>query len=390
MGDKSKLAAAMEKAGKAGTNVGLLSEIATPVEGLSTDNVALDWACDTLGTGGVPRARITELFGPQSCGKTTTALQAAARAQRLGMTVAYWDFEHTLDEPYAQALGVDTTNPDLFLVAQPDSLDEGAHAANLVVDTGEVGLIIFDSVAAMIPKAVIDADYGDLKVPGLVKAQKMAEFVGPLVGRLTRTGCTAIFLNHVMEVVNSGQKSFGPPPKTTPGGRALKYYASLRIEFTPSLAQLTETGYNELTGESDKIATAQKVWAKVVKNKVGVPFRNVELRSRFGTGFSGGWNAMNVLVSRGIVKEANGWYRIPAPLDDPELFRRSDAKKWPDHPGSIQGEMSLALALDGNPALLEKWEFLARECLRTQPDVLEVPEVQEEVSDDEIANILGF
>lgn len=278
------------------------------VEGLSTDNLAIDWM---TGVGGLPKGRITELYGYESSGKTTTALQAAARLQHdilqrdSDEQIFYLDFEHALDVDYATSLGLDLGHRS-FIPIQPNNLEQGASFALDLIETGKVPLIVFDSVAAMSPKRLKEGEFDQATIQ-MHRAKLISALCASMVDTLWATKTTAVFINHRMESIEMTGRPGLPPKTTTPGGRGLKYYASLRLEFD-IVGAVKAKMEDFLTHQETNQAIANKVWVKNVKNKVGTPGRVVELRSRYGKGFDNAWSALVVLEARKLVTRSGAWY----------------------------------------------------------------------------------
>lgn len=255
---------------------------------IPTGSLGFDHA---LGVGGWPRGRIIEIFGRESSGKTTLALHAIAECQRLGGTAAFIDAEHALDPIYAAAVGVDT---DTLLFHQPSSGEDALQTVQKIVDTGSVDLIVVDSVAALTPKAELEGDIGDAHV-GL-QARLMGQAMRILCGRLLRTNTVIIFLNQVRFKVSTGG-GHGGPQTTTPGGEALKFYASVRVEVV-RIGQLNQN--DERYGN--------RVRLEAVKNKVSPPFRRVEVDIIFGEGISTCGELVDFGVEAGVIQKAGAWY----------------------------------------------------------------------------------
>lgn len=255
------------------------------IEAISTGCLDLDIA---LGIGGVPKGRIVEIYGPESSGKTTVALHIAAEAQKRGGAVAFIDAEHALDPSYARNLGVDTEN---LIVSQPDTGEQGLEIAEALVRSGAIDVIVVDSVAALVPRAEIDGEMGDSHV-GL-QARLMSQALRKLTGTIQKTGCVAIFINQLREKVGV---MFGSP-ETTTGGRALKFYASIRLDVRriDSIKQ----------GES---IVGNRTRVKVTKNKVAPPFKQAEFDIMYNEGISRTGNIVDVGVKEGIVQKSGAWF----------------------------------------------------------------------------------
>ena len=255
------------------------------VDVIPTGSMTLDMA---LGIGGVPRGRIVEIYGPESSGKTTVALHVAAQAQKLGGEVAFIDVEHALDPVYAKALGVDIDN---LLVSQPDSGEQALEIAEALVRSGAIDCIVLDSVAAMVTKAEIEGDMGDTHV-GLL-ARLMSQAMRKLTSVISKSNCVAIFINQVREKIGVVYGN----PETTPGGRALKFYSSVRIEVRKG--EPIKNGA-EIIGARTK--------CKVVKNKVAPPFKECEFDMMFGQGIDRVGEVCDLAVDLDIIKKSGAWF----------------------------------------------------------------------------------
>lgn len=268
-----------------GSIMRLGSDERAPVAVIPTGSVALDVA---LGIGGLPRGRIIEIYGPESSGKTTLTLHAIANAQRAGGIAAFIDAEHALDPDYAKALGVDI---DSLLVSQPDTGEQALEIADMLVRSGSLDLVVIDSVAALVPRAEIEGEMGDSHV-GL-QARLMSQALRKLTGGLSQTNTTMIFINQLREKIGV----FFGSPETTAGGKALKFYASVRLDI-----RRIET----LKEGTDAVGNRTRV--KIVKNKMAPPFKQAEFDILYGTGISREGGLLDFGVEQGIVKKSGAWY----------------------------------------------------------------------------------
>jgi len=298
-----------------------------PVEVIPTGSIALDIA---LGIGGLPRGRVVEIYGPESSGKTTLALHAVANAQRAGGIAAFIDAEHALDPEYAKRLGVDT---DALLVSQPDTGEQALEIMDMLIRSGAIDVVVVDSVAALVPKAEIEGEMGDSHV-GL-QARLMSQALRKITGALNTSGTTAIFINQLREKIGV----FFGSPETTTGGKALKFYASIRLDIR-RIETLKEGA--EAVGNRTRV--------KVVKNKMAPPFKQAEFDILYGVGISREGGLIDMGVEQGFVRKSGAWYTYEG-----------------DQLG--QGKENARAFLRDNPDLSEELEKKIKEKLGIGPQV---------------------
>ena len=310
-----------QKYGK-GAIMKLGSNSTMDIEAIPTGSMTLDLA---LGIGGIPRGRIVELYGPESSGKTTVALHCIAETQKMGGEVAFIDVEHALDPVYAAKLGVDIDN---LLVSQPDSGEQALEIAEALARSGAIDCIVIDSVAAMVTKAEIDGDMGDTHVGQL--ARLMSQAMRKLTAVLSKSNCAAIFINQIREKIGV---IYGNP-ETTPGGRALKFYASVRMDVRKGEA--IKNG-SEIIGNRTRV--------KIVKNKVAPPFKECEFDIMYGEGISRTGEVLDLAVDLGVVTKGGAWFsyndeKLGQGRDNAKIF----LKEHPDTMKEIEEKIKVRLA----------------------------------------------
>ena len=294
-----------------------------PVAAISTGSISVDYA---LGVGGFPRGRICEIFGPESSGKTTIALQLVAQAQKAGGMAAFIDVEHALDPVYAQKLGVDIDN---LLVSQPDYAEQALEITNSLISSGSIDILIVDSVAALVPKAELDGEMGDAFVG--IQARLMSQAMRKLTGTVSKSNTCLVFINQIREKIGV---MFGSP-ETTSGGRALKFYSSVRVDIR-RIAAIKE-------GE---VVSGNRTKLKVVKNKVAPPFREAEFDILYGEGISKEGDLLDLGVAQNIVDKSGSWFsykgdRIGQGRENVRQFLKDN----PDMCAAIDAEVRLKLGL---------------------------------------------
>ena len=305
---------------------------AAPVEAIPTGSLALDLA---LGIGGVPRGRVVEIYGPEASGKTTLGLHVIAEAQRNGGIAAFIDAEHALDVAYARNLGVDT---DELLISQPDTGEQALEIADMLVRSGALDVIVIDSVAALVPRAEIEGEMGDSHV-GL-QARLMSQALRKLSGNISRSKTTAVFINQLREKIGV---LFGSP-ETTPGGRALKFYASVRLDVRR--IEALKDG-PEVVGSRTRV--------KVVKNKVSPPFKQAEFDILYGQGISKEGSLLDVGVDVGLVRKSGAWFtydgdQLGQGRENARNFLRDNPELAGEIEEKIKAQLGVGIPADGQVA----------------------------------------
>ncbi|WP_215492517.1 recombinase RecA [Fenollaria sporofastidiosus] len=314
------------------------------IESIPTGCLSLDMA---LGIGGIPKGRIIEIYGPESSGKTTLTLHIIAECQKRGGTAAFIDAEHALDPQYARNLGVDI---DKLIVSQPDNGEQGLDIAEALVRSGAVDLVVVDSVAALVPKTEIEGAMGDATI-GL-QARLMSQAMRKLSGVISKTKSTVVFINQLREKIGI---MFGSP-ETTTGGKALKFYSSVRLDIRKFdvIKQKEETA----VGKKEDVIIGNRVRVKVVKNKVAPPFKVVEFDIMYGTGISKEGDILDVAVDRGIIEKAGAWFSY-------------NGEKLG------QGRENVKQLFKDKPELMEEVELKVREASKSEDEAIELEASQE-------------
>jgi recombination protein RecA len=298
---------------------------ADPVQAIPTGSLALDLA---LGIGGVPRGRVVEIFGPEASGKTTLALHVIAEAQRTGGIAAFVDAEHALDVAYARNLGVNT---DELLISQPDTGEQALEIADMLVRSGALDVIVIDSVAALVPRAEIEGEMGDSHV-GL-QARLMSQALRKLSGTISKSKTTAVFINQLREKIGV---LFGSP-ETTPGGRALKFYSSVRLDVRR---------IESLKDGPDVVGNRTRV--KVVKNKVSPPFKSAEFDILYGQGISKEGSLLDVGVDVGLIRKSGAWFtydgdQLGQGRENARAFLRDNPELAQEIEGKIKAQLGVTM-----------------------------------------------
>lgn len=316
----------LEKAYGKGTVMKLSDEKVIDVPAVSTGSLGLDIA---LGVGGIPRGRITEIYGPESSGKTTLSMHCIAEAQKAGGLAAFVDAEHAFDKLYAEKLGIQTDN---LLISQPDSGEQALEIAEHLIRSGAIDIIVIDSVAALVPKAELEGEMGDSKM-GL-QARLMSQALRKLTGTINKTGCACIFINQLREKIGV---MFGNP-ETTTGGNALKFYSSVRLDIR-RIGQIKDTS-SDVTGNRTRV--------KVVKNKVAPPFKVVEFDIMYGQGISKSGEVLDLGVELDIINKSGSWFSY----EGNKLGQGRDAVKQ---------------LLEDNPELMDELEVKIKQAVHGGP-----------------------
>ena len=323
-------------------------EALLPIAVISTGSISFDAA---LGVGGVPRGRVTEVFGPECSGKTTITLQVIAEAQRQGGMAAFVDAEHALDPIYAKKLGVDVDN---LLVSQPDSGEQALEITEALVRSGAIDVLVVDSVAALVPKAELDGEMGDSHV-GL-QARLMSQALRKLTGTVSKSRTALVFINQIREKIGV---MFGNP-ETTTGGRALKFYSSVRIDIR-RIAAVKEG--DQVVGSRTKV--------KIVKNKVAAPFREAEFDILYGEGISREGDVLDLAVTHNIVEKSGAWYsydgeRIGQGRENTRSFLKENREVFARMDAELRKRLNIGAAKADVPEVPAGGEAQAKEAVRAR------------------------
>jgi len=323
-------------------------EALVPISVISTGSISFDAA---LGVGGVPRGRVIEVFGPESSGKTTITLQIIAEAQRNGGLAAFVDAEHALDPMYAKKLGVDVDN---LLVSQPDSGEQALEITEALVRSGAIDVLVVDSVAALVPKAELDGEMGDSHM-GL-QARLMSQALRKLTGTVSKSRTSLIFINQIREKIGV---MFGNP-ETTTGGRALKFYSSVRVDIR-RIAAIKEG--DTVTGNRTKV--------KIVKNKVAAPFREAEFDILYGEGISREGDVLDLAVANNIVEKSGAWYsyageRIGQGRENTRNFLKENKDIFAKMDGEVRKKLGIGAAKADVPDVPATGPAEAKEAVRVR------------------------
>lgn len=310
------------------------------IDAVSTGIIDLDLA---LGVGGIPRGRIVEVFGPEASGKTTVALQIVAQVQKGGGTAAFIDAEHALDPAYARNLGV---NIDELYISQPNCGEDALEIAEALIRSGAIDIVVVDSVAALVPRAEIDGEMGDSFVG--TQARLMSQAMRKLTGVVAKSNSIALFINQIREKVGIAYGN----PETTPGGRALKFYASVRMDIRRG--EQIKNG-NEVIGNRTKI--------KIVKNKVAPPFRSCEVDLVYGEGFSREGNILDLAVSKGVIQKNGAWFsyedrKIGQGRDNARLYLKVHPEVADEVEKALRGLLAKASGIPSTTVVQENDESL--------------------------------
>lgn len=338
--------------------IGTMSDVAEDVVGYTTGNLAIDYL---TGVGGIPVGRITELYGYESSGKTTTALQAAAELQQNFLSgrdtgfILYLDFEHAMDGEYAADLGLDVDHPS-FVLAQPNWLEDGADIAERAIKTGEVRMVIFDSVARMVPR---ESEFG-VRTNAMDRARLMSSLLARLVSLLAENNCAGVCINHMTQPIQMLGRPGIPSQETSLGGRALKFYASLRLAYKV-IGHKKGKAVDSLTGDIADQVTATHVKVRATKNKVGIAQREAEVRMRLGSGFDNVWTAIQILGAHKRIAISGAWHYFDRGAPSHAAMPITATGR----PG-LQGFPALQAFADANPdwrrELIDYTQNLINEC----------------------------